>query len=1061
MVFFLFWGLVCVCSFFVVVCGFFVLQQKMMRSERLLPAHKKQILFKSHDPIHPPTKVPVFSADNVLADETGDVIGYVAGQMNYSPRSSTIPVEQVSSPTATRPNPDKAAFVAYCAFRQLMGCVAYPYGIEYDRNKACRPPEWFDCYYNPTHIGYGGYDPTTPSNAYADATVGYKEDLDYVNEKVANAPEGVDMRVDNASVFWIAVDQMLAPSFSTMNKKGAASDFVPALVKIIQTDYLENGYAEDTMYVGAASILSADDRFKTIFESLLAFTNTTLVSYQLRVWGQMPVGADLTVGFVDTVKEIWSKVFHRNDQKVDNTINDGGLLRNPTPASIFYLAVMQMISFNMVQRQLVRSEVLPRPDWLEAAIVSDRRFINWRRELYDDRTMVLVKNSDLYSQNIDFRPREAYWVSAYDCIHKAFDYFPDGTKTGQCIPNPVDPQYDKDRQALKQVLERGIAKEVKDPLQFILMFLYNPAMRAALVKKGKASQLRQAKLNRAIEGYNNFSIGKQLQILSSEPKPSEEHNPNDDIGDDIPQITVPQYMQSIIDLENNNNGSGNNLARAMIEGYGGSVGPGEPPQSPTPPPPPTMPQLQQLIGDDPPPSQPYDPPPPIPTGRDGSLVVTNDEFGLPSLSDPHPAAKSFTLSEGKANAISIVELRWHPHWRANYDPLDPRFGFAARPEGFPWKSSYEQDDFYKVPEGIMGLFSKKSDRLPIYDGDVQNLIDPPVGTDPPAPPTEKDPKGYGKVQQPPVLAGLYYKYDEYLYHPDDQLEYYQRMIAEVEATPSGKKMMPPPTWIDGYYLERLTVPPTDVDGKGVGFSIDKWPEKPKLANNYAKSGVVRQEELGERNYGADYMTKPYVVPAYAEQLDNVNNQYTFDGFGNDEYTRFWYNIHFIKKDGRPVYVAEKRKRKRKSKNFWKSILGGLKSVVKGIATGITEVDKFALGLVVNSAADITKSIVGDLKQGFAWANPFGKFSAKAQRILWGIVFIVIASIGIKVVMIKLKNGDYSRKSKKKKRSDNDEGDDEKDEKDEKNKKARKNAEKEREKEAKEKEKGGEEQYEDI
>lgn len=853
--------------------------------------------------------------------------------------SAPLSVEAIKQPLAKDQRPDMANFiywVIYCGIRQALGDINYPFQVTYSRDAACRPPHWFDVYFHPMWGADEGAKGTA-TRAQADA--------EYLDDSISNP-------FDQAAAFWAATDKLLNAggdkefvSLKIDNREtdisSSTSLYLPLWSKQLSDYMRQHKLGPDDIVKNALltcqTVLNLPKTMEKLENARVRLLSTGLKP--LRAWGTAPPQASDHPSGIEKVVQWSENFFFKSIPKKDE--DDGGLLHHPTPNSVLYLAVMHLISDKLVKQKLVRKELLPRPDWLEAAIIDERRYINWRREYYDSKFEDDVK----YDPNAaaDFRSKESFWVKVYSFLTSA-----------NAIHRRASTEYVDDADRMSKIVSMGIAKQIQDPLQYVLQFMGDRDMIQAIMGyrppggKVTLAQLRGViHQHKSKHGYEKLLLGSN-QSEESTPSPQESTS----------GISHDNYMMALF-------GNG-----AVEELNGSSSDSG-------------------LDGVD------------MHADADagvGAVVGSKRKASDENAMDSYQAKKR-QLGKGVApgnveQEACIATMRWHPDWAANYSETDPSLGFAARPANFPWVVSFEADNYYQSRDPVTGKLLEE-DKLPVFDATSSGLIDKPGD----------DKQFRTGVSQPlPPLVGAYFKYDEYFYHPDAQFEYYQKIMYMVEQTELGKRMCPPPTWFDGEFLERLKYPPTDVTGSGVAdvVRVEELGEEVDPTTGHPVEGrTALVPDVSKPGDWLDSTTKlpKFKVLSYERQLENVVNQYTYDGI-TDEWTRYWYNIWFIAKDFKPQFVHEKRKKKRKHKSFFKALFAGVEYLGKEAFHGATEISKFVSGQVIHSAAEITKSIVGNVKRDFGDFNPFKSMDKTAQRIIFTILGIAVIATGVKIAMLK-------------------------------------------------------------
>lgn len=306
-----------------------------------------------------------------------------------------------------------------------------------------------------------------------------------------------------------------------------------------------------------------------------------------------------------------------------------------------------------------------------------------------------------------------------------------------------------------------------------------------------------------------------------------------------------------------------------------------------------------------------------------------------------------------ANA-GIAKRIWHPRWQAAYpedsvvlpddianaSKIEP--AIQSRPPFFPWYISVEHGG----------------------PTDPDNLKD--------ANPTQDDP--------PPSQVCKYRAYDSYFTHPDQQGEFYRTLIAGVETT--APDYLPPPTWFDGFFLERLS-------------NGGQWDTRLTTNNNTCwawkfpggKDTDVDGTPL-KVAYNLHELNHDLSASYYRAQLQVVIDQDNFDGL-DDPKSQFWYRMYYIHKDKRPkgmMLPFSHPPHIGKTRSFFRSLIKGIESVEKAVIGAATDLVGYTVKQVIHSASQLTGEIVGEVAKDAP--GVFGSFEKLFSNVL--------KSLGIKV-----------------------------------------------------------------
>lgn len=336
--------------------------------------------------------------------------------------------------------------------------------------------------------------------------------------------------------------------------------------------------------------------------------------------------------------------------------------------------------------------------------------------------------------------------------------------------------------------------------------------------------------------------------------------------------------------------------------------------------------------------------------------------------------------------VGVTFRIWHPRWQSVYPEdsvlvdSDDNSGFSAieplvqaRPPLFPWHISPEHGG-------------------PISDDGVP--------TDP-------------AFTSPPDYLPLKYRaYDSYFTHPDDQMNFYQKMIAATENNPATVNFLPPPTWFDGFFLDRLNTGKWDVrrvtdDNKNWSF-VDTDPSYKDGKKGVDDTNAV-YSKLNElhHNINAQY---------YADQLAIVQAEDDYDGL-DDPRSQYWFRMYYIHKSEKPkplLLEFSHPPHYGKTHRFWKNLLHGIESVEGAVAGAATDLVAGGAKIFIRSASQLTSTILNetakDIKPllgsvanlgesilgglGIKFPKGWGESAKKWTTIL---IFIVLAVIVLKLL----------------------------------------------------------------
>jgi hypothetical protein len=287
--------------------------------------------------------------------------------------------------------------------------------------------------------------------------------------------------------------------------------------------------------------------------------------------------------------------------------------------------------------------------------------------------------------------------------------------------------------------------------------------------------------------------------------------------------------------------------------------------------------------------------------------------------------------ENGNDGVGILYRVWHPRWQAMYpedsiilgdkdndwSKIEP--AIQARPPLFPWYISSEHGGPLKA------------------DGDTSNA-------------QTQD------IEPWDFLPLKYRAYDSYFTHPDEQLVFYQKIIAAVEKHTTHRQYLPPTTWFDGYFLQRL--------------SEGKWDVRQKTSDDKAwafrdfgdGSGVKADSPLGKLYISQNELTHDKSADYYQKQLQTVIDEANFDGF-DDARTEFWFRMYYMHKNDRPnalfLQFAHP-PRMGKTRKFFRDLLNGIEKIEKGVASVVVGVAKTTAKVFIRSAGELTSSIIKDV-----------------------------------------------------------------------------------------------------
>jgi hypothetical protein len=307
--------------------------------------------------------------------------------------------------------------------------------------------------------------------------------------------------------------------------------------------------------------------------------------------------------------------------------------------------------------------------------------------------------------------------------------------------------------------------------------------------------------------------------------------------------------------------------------------------------------------------------------------------------------------------VGILYRVWHPRWQAMYPEDSVILGdkesewslvepaIQARPPLFPWYISTEHGGPLKA------------------DGDVSNA--------------QEDPKN--EIEPFDFLPLKYRAYDSYFTHPDEQMVFYQKIIVAVENHPTHRQYLPPPTWFDGYFLERLSRGKWDVRQQSNGaWDFQDFGDKSGVAKGSPQANLYISQNEKNHEKSSEY---------YLKQLQTVIDESNFDGF-DDARTEFWYRVYYMQKNERPnglMLEFAHPKKLGKTRKFFRDLLNGIEKVENAVAGVVVSVAETTSRVFIKSAGELTSSIIRDV----------GGQVAPIARSLLDVGADILSSLGIK------------------------------------------------------------------
>lgn len=157
--------------------------------------------------------------------------------------------------------------------------------------------------------------------------------------------------------------------------------------------------------------------------------------------------------------------------------------RTPNPNSLYFLAIQQVIQ-TLVEKKLVHSSVYPVPQWFEAALVPERRYLSYKRQMEDARRTFRRSYPLPDEADISFMgTRDNFWVDMYEIVGAVIPFggtnpIPNGSRARGLGAS----QYAQDKKDIDKVLHFGLTKTFSNALAFVTTYMSNKRMTESLLQ---------------------------------------------------------------------------------------------------------------------------------------------------------------------------------------------------------------------------------------------------------------------------------------------------------------------------------------------------------------------------------------------------------------------------------------------------------------------------------------------------------------------------------------------------------------------------------------------------